>query len=134
MSDTTAAGGSPLLASRSRRGLLVLVVGLSTGGLTLLGQAVLDGDWNRLANSGAIWVTVAFAVGALMLSDREAAVAGTSVLLLALVGYQLAASVSHASLGGSAFVIWSGTALVGGPVFGLAGRRWHADTGWIRVR
>ena len=121
------------LASRARRGLFVVVVGLATGGLTLLGQAVLDGDWNRLANSGAIWVTVAFAVGALMASDREAVVAGTATLLLALVGYQLAAWVAHASLGGSAFVIWSGTALVGGPVFGLAGRRWRVDSGWTRV-
>lgn len=130
--DVIAAGGSSALASRARRVLLV-VVGLTTGALTLLGQAVLDGDWNRLVNSGAIWVTVAFAVGAVMVSDREAAVAGTSVLLLALVGYQLAAWVAHASLGGSAFVIWSGTALVGGPVFGLAGRRWRTDAGWTRV-
>ncbi len=134
VSDDLIAAGSPsVLTSRTQRGLLVLVVGLVTGGLTLLGQAVLDGDWNRLANSGAIWVTVAFAVGAVMLSDREAAVAGTATLLLALVGYQLAAWVANASLGGSAFVIWSGTALVGGPVFGLAGRRWRADVGWTRV-
>ncbi len=30
-------------------------------------------------------------------------------------------------------MIWSGTALVGGPVFGLAGRRWRVDSGWTRV-
>ena len=109
------------------------MVGLATGALTLLGQAVLDGDWERLANSGAIWVTVAFAVGAVMVSDREAVAAGMACLLLALVGYQIAALAAHASLGSSAVVIWSGTALVGGPVFGLAGHRWRTDAGWTRV-
>ena len=97
--------------------------------LTLLGQAVLDGDSNRLANSGAVWVTIAFALGAVMSSDREAAVAGTATLELALVGYQLASSIAQLSLGASAFVIWTGTALVGGPVFGIAGRRWRAEAG-----
>ena len=128
-----ALGGPGALASRARRGLLVLVVGLATGALTLLGQAVLDGDWERLANSGALWVTVAFAVGALMMSDRESVVAGMACLLLALVGYELAALAAHTSLGSSAVVIWSGTALVGGPVFGLAGHRWRTDAGWTRV-
>lgn len=118
---------------RARRGLLVGLVGLTTGALTLMGQAVLDGDWNRLANSGAIWVTVAFALGAVMTSDREAAVAGTATLVLALLGYELASMLAELPLGASAFVIWTGTALVGGPVYGVAGRRWHADTGRSRL-
>lgn len=117
------------LASPTRRGLVVIVVGLATGVLTLLGQGFLDGDWNRLANSGAIWLSVAFAVGAIMSSDREAAIAGTAVLVLAVVGYQLASWLAQLPLGASAFVIWTGTALVGGPVFGVAGRRWRADAG-----
>jgi len=118
-----------LLDSRVRRALLVIAVGLATGALTLLGQAVLGADANRLANSGAIWLAVAFGIGAVMASDREAAVAGIATLLLALVGYELAAWAAHASLGASGLVIWSGTAVVGGPVFGLAGRRWRVDTG-----
>jgi hypothetical protein len=121
------------LASRTRCGLLVLAVGLATGVLTLLGQAVLDGDWNRLANSGAIWVTIAFTLGTVMSSDREAGVAGISALVLALVGYQLASTIAQLPLGASAFVIWTGTALVGGPVFAIAGRRWQADTGRSRL-
>src|SRR5690606_8659736 len=40
-----------------------VIVGLLTGVATLAGQAVLPIEANRLANSGAIWVTVAFAVG-----------------------------------------------------------------------
>ena len=118
---------------RARRSLLVAGAGLATGGLTLLGQAALDAEWNRLANSGAIWLAVAFAVGSRMASDREAIVAGTATLLFALVGYQLAAWVSGASISVAGLVIWSGTALVGGPVYGYAGRRWRVGAGRGRV-
>ena len=117
----------------ARRSLLVAGAGLATGGLTLLGQAVLDAEWNRLANSGAIWLAVAFAVGSRMASDREAVVAGTATLLSALVGYQLAARAMGASISATGLVIWSGTALVGGPVYGLAGRRWGVGVGRDRV-
>jgi hypothetical protein len=123
---TTTAGTGRDLVTRS---LVVASVGLGTGVLTLLGQAVLDGDGNRLANSGAIWLTVAFGAGAAMASDRQALVAGLATLLMALVGYQAAASVAHAPMAASALVIWSTTALVGGPVLGLAGRRWRAGRG-----
>ena len=118
---------------RARRALLVAGAGLATGGMTLLGQAMLDAEWNRLANSGAIWLAVAFAVGSRMASDREAVVAGTLTLLFALVGYQLAARAVAASIGVTGLVIWSGTALVGGPVYGFAGRRWGAGAGRARV-
>jgi hypothetical protein len=131
--DVIVAHPTGVSGSRARRALLAIAVGLATGALTLVGQALLDDGWQRLANSGAIWLAVAFGIGAVMASDREAAVAGIATLLLALVGYQLAAWAAHASLGASGLVIWSGTALVGGPVFGLAGRRWRADTGRVRV-
>jgi hypothetical protein len=131
--DVMAAQLAGLFDSRARRAMLAIGVGLATGAMTLLGQAVLDAEANRLANSGALWLTVAFGIGAVMASDREAVVAGIATLLLALVGYQLAAWAAHASLGASGLVIWSGTAVVGGPVFGLAGRRWRVDTGRSRV-
>ena len=121
------------LSSRTRRSLLVIAVGLATGALTLAGQAIFDGDWNRLVNSGAIWVAVAFALGAFMSSDREAMIAGIATLVLALAAYQLAAWIAQAPMSASAFAIWTGTALVGGPVFGLAGRRWRVDAGRPRL-
>ena len=113
--------------------LLVAGAGLATGGLTLLGQALLDAEWNRLANSGAIWLAVAFVVGSRMASDREAAVAGAATLLFALLGYELAARVAGASISVTGLVIWSGTAVVGGPVYGFAGRRWAMGAGRDRV-
>lgn len=131
--DVTSAHPAGLLGGRTRRGLLVIGVGLATGALTLVGQALLDGDWQRIANSGAIWLAVAFGIGTVMVSDGEAAVAGIATLLLALLGYQLAAWAAHVSLGASGALIWSGTAVVGGPVYGFAGRRWRADGGRARI-
>ncbi len=130
MKAPRALGGTKGRASRS---LLVVGAGLATGGLTLLGQAVLDAEWNRLANSGAIWLAVAFVVGSRMASDREAVVAGAATLLLALIGYELAARMVGTSISVTGLVVWSGTALVGGPVYGLAGRRWGVGEGGSRA-
>jgi hypothetical protein len=102
------------------------VAGLLTGVLTLALQAVLPEALNRLANSGAIWVTVAFVVGALIGDWRAAAVAGTVTLLLAVGGYYAAAGVAGAGVSVGALAIWGGTAVVGGPVYGAAGWAWYA--------
>jgi hypothetical protein len=103
-----------------------VVAGLLTGVLTLAAQAVLPEALNRLANSGAIWVTVAFVVGALIGDWRAAAFAGTVTLLLAVGGYYAAAGVAGAGVSVGALAIWGGTAIVGGPVYGAAGWAWYA--------
>jgi hypothetical protein len=131
--DVVAPSRSRASRDRARRVLLVTAVGLATGALTLVGQATLDGDAHRLANSGAVWLTVAFATGASMSCDREAVLAGIGTLLLALLGYQLAATVAAVSVSVPGLLIWSVTALVGGPLFGLAGRHWRAGTGRARA-
>ncbi len=102
-----------------------VIVGLLTGVATLAGQAVLPIEANRLANSGAIWVTVAFAVGWITPSGPSATLAGLLTLLAALAGYFLAAAFAQAGISASTVAIWVGVALVGGPVFGAAGR-WRA--------
>jgi hypothetical protein len=129
LSDLTDPGHATPWRDVVRRGVVIVGAGIATGVLTLLGQAVLDGDWNRLANSGAIWLSVAFGVGASMASDRQAAVAGLATLFMALLGYQIAAALTLASMSTSAFFIWSATAIVGGPLFGLAGRLWRVGNG-----
>lgn len=108
------------------RAVIPVVAGIATGVLTLALQALLPEALNRLANSGAIWVTVAFAVGTLMRDWRSAAVAGTVTLLLAVAGYYAAAAMAGAGVSTGALAIWGGTAVVGGPVFGTAGWAWHA--------
>ncbi|MET0773539.1 MAG: DUF6518 family protein [Candidatus Limnocylindrales bacterium] len=109
---------------------VAVVAGLATGALTLAGQAVLPTEANRLANSGAIWVSVAFAVGWRAPSDAMAALAGLMALVAALVGYFVTAAIAQAGVSASTVAIWVAVALIGGPVFGIAGR-WRATApGW----
>lgn len=108
--------------------LVALIVGVALGVLTLVGQGVLDANWNRLANSGAIWVSGAFIVGSLMPSERSAAAVGLGALIAAVLSYYISARLfAGAGVSASSIAIWLGTAVVGGPVFGLAGRSWRGD-------
>src|SRR5262249_452282 len=83
------------------------------------------GAWNRLANSGAIWVTVAFGVATLAPSIRTAALGGLVTLLAAMAGYYLSVAVGHIGVSTSSLVIWGGVAVGGGPGDGVAGWAWR---------
>jgi hypothetical protein len=113
---------------------LAAVVGLAIGALALIGQGHLPGAWNHLVNTGGPWLVGAFFIGALMPSDRWAAAAGLVTLLGCLLGYYVAA---HFFVGASAdsgiVAFWVGTALVGGPLFGLAGHWWRDSHDWRRL-
>jgi hypothetical protein len=115
------------------RSMGIGLAGLLLGGVTLAGQSVLQGDWNRLANSGAIWLLFASLVGSRMPTDRWAIVAGVGVLVGAVIGYYAAAVFSGAGVGARIMAIWIGTALIGGPVYGLAGRWCQAGSEPQRV-
>jgi len=104
---------------------LTIGVGVAVGVATLLGQSILPGDWNRLANSGAIWLIASFLVGSRMPTNGRAAVAGMATLVLAVVAYYVAARLAGAGVSTRTVVIWVGTALVGGPVYGVAGHWWR---------
>jgi Family of unknown function (DUF6518) len=105
---------------------LIAVAGLSIGVLTVYGQR-LPGAWSTLANSGAVWLVFAFVAGSLMRSDLAAAAAGAGTLTGAVIGYYAAVPivVEGAAANMRSVAIWTGTALIGGPVFGLAGRWWR---------
>jgi hypothetical protein len=113
---------------------LVIVAGLSLGILTVYGQR-LPGGWSTLANSGAVWLVFAFVAGSLMRTDLTAAAAGTGTLIGAVIGYYAAVPivVDGASANMRSVAIWTGTALVGGPVFGVAGRWWRREPFLKRV-
>ena len=109
--------------------LLVAAAGLSVGVATAIGQTYLDGALNALVNSVSAWLVAAFLVGSTMRTDRGAAVAGLCVCALQLVGYYVVAELRGFPLGGPALIVfWFGCAVVGGPVFGLAGRRWRLES------
>ncbi|GAA5196248.1 DUF6518 family protein [Rugosimonospora acidiphila] len=106
--------------------LVCALAGLAVGGLTLEMQGTLPGVLNHLGNSGAVWSLAAFGAGAaLPVRGFRAAVAGTLVLVGAVVGYYgsttafLRDDVSRAALTGPA--VWIAVAVVAGPIFGVAG-------------
>lgn len=105
---------------------LTIGIGVAVGIATLLGQSVLPGGWNRLANSGAIWLLASFLVGSRMPTMGRAAVAGMATLVLAVLAYYAAAKLAGAGVSTRTVVIWVGTAVVGGPVYGVAGHWWRS--------
>ncbi len=121
--DGDPAGGG----RRSRRpvltGVIVVASGLVLGFLTLLGQKWLHGAWLAAVNSGALWLLPAFVAGSFMRTDSTAAAAGAVLLIAAVVGYYAPVPlvVQGAAASSRSVAIWIATALVGGPVYGLAG-------------
>ncbi len=113
--------------------VLTCVAGLATGIVTQVGQSALPSDWSQAANAISPWLLVAFLVGSRMPGARTAVLAGVATLVLALVGYYLMTQVRY-GIGGStsALVFWGLGAVVGGPMFGLAGNAWRR--GELRTR
>ncbi|MCG8928076.1 DUF6518 family protein [Lentzea sp. CC55] len=102
--------------------------GLLLGVLTNLGQGVLPGGFNSLANSGAIWVVAAFVAGA---RSRRPILAGTLTQVGAVAGYYGYAELFRDGMGDlHAPSVWLALAFVAGPLFGTAGSRWRQDRGW----
>ncbi len=108
---------------------LVLCVGLATGALTQLGQSVLPDGWSQAANAISPWLLVAFLLGSTMPDRPRAALAGFGGLAFALVGYYALVELRYGYGGATgSLVLWGLAAVVGGPVFGVAGRSWRAGS------
>ena len=114
---------------------IAALIGLAAGSLTQVGQGVLPDGWRVIANSITPWLAVAFLTGAVA-PGRASAVAGGIVSLLgALVGYYALVAIRFGygpSLSG-AMLLWLIAAVVGGPVFGLAGHWWRGPDAWRRA-
>jgi hypothetical protein len=113
--------------STARRVAFIVVAGLATGILTQFGQSILPDGWSQAANAISPWLFVAFLVGSRMPDRRWAAAAGIATLVLALVGYYAMTQLRY-GIGGSTgtLIFWGIGALVGGPVFGIAGLTWRS--------
>ena len=105
---------------------LVAAVGIANGLLSLVAFGTLGEGWNTLGNSGAMWLLVAFGVGALMPSAGLAVAGATASLVGSVVWFYMAA---HYLVGmpvsSAGIAIWLIAAVAGGPVYGLAGRWWR---------
>jgi Family of unknown function (DUF6518) len=112
-------------ASRRVRVLLVVIVGLAVGCLTSVGQTYLNGALNPFVNSASAWLVAPFALGACMATRRGAPAAGFSVCTLQLVGYYVTAQVRGFPASHAIVAFWAACALLGGPIFGVAGHLWR---------
>jgi hypothetical protein len=115
------------LHPRARTALL-LTSGLAVGVLTSLGQGHLGRPLKALVNSASAWLVAPFFAGSRMTSRRAAAAAGLGVCLLQLVGYYSATELRGFAAGGTIVIFWAVCGVLGGPVFGEAGRLWHTRT------
>ena len=105
---------------------IVLVAGFVTGAATQILQSVLPTGWSQAANAISPWLLVAFLVGSVMPGRASAVAAGIGTLAFALVGYYTMTMIRYGIGGGtSALIFWGLGAVVGGPVFGLAGFTWR---------
>lgn len=143
MSDLTAArrwpGGlvpdtQPAAAASARglRLLLPVVLGIAVGSLTSFGQTYLDAPWSAFVNSASAWLLAPFFVGTLAGSRRGAAAAGVLTCSLQLLAYYITSELRGFPPGGSILVFWAGCALLGGPLFGLAGNLWRTGPPSLR--
>lgn len=108
--------------------IVALVLGSALGYLTQYLQAHLSGNWNTLASSGVVWVVFAFILtGLLGLSAGWSALLGFLSLVGALAGYYVAQRfIGDATSSDSSMTVWLVAAIVGGPIFGIAGSWWNA--------
>jgi len=111
---------------------LVAGTGLGLGIATQVLQGVLPDALGRLANSCAVWVVFAFIVGSFVPRGvRNTAAAGAATLAGALAGYYAAALIEGTPVAISTVLVWTGTALVGGPLFGIAGGWLRDEASWL---
>jgi hypothetical protein len=120
--------GAPL----PTRVTVVVLTGLAVGAATSFGQGHLSSPWLALVNSASPWLVPSFAVGALERRPLPAAAAGLVTCLLEVVGYYVTTSLRGFSGGVSFEVFWTVCALVGGPLFGVAGCLWRSGSEWLR--
>lgn len=99
--------------------------GLAVGVATSFGQTRLDGAANALVNSVSAWLVAPFCVGALMATRRGAAAAGLGVCVLQVAGYYATAHARGFANGPLLIAFWTACAVLGGPLFGAAGRLWR---------
>jgi hypothetical protein len=114
---------------------IALAAGLIAGAATQLLQGILPVGVGSIANSATPWLAVAFGVGAAAPRRWLAGIAGAVTLLAALVGYYglVQLRFGYAPEIRGAVLLWLIAAVVGGPVFGVAGRWWRGDAPWLRA-
>lgn len=108
-----------------RPALVALVMGAAAGIATSFLQAGLDFPWLALVNAASPWLTIAFVAGALQPRLGTAVFVGLAATALEVVGYYVTADLRGFGVSAHYLVLWSLCAVIGGPVFGVAGHTWR---------
>ena len=109
------------------RSAAVGIVALTLGVLTAFAQEWLPTQLHSLANSAASWALIAFALSFLATTAPMSAIFGCVSLLGMELGYVLGSGVRGDPSSDAWVAFWSLSALVAGPLFGLAAH-------WVKTR
>lgn len=105
---------------------LALLAGLVAGALTSPGQTLLGGTgFAGLSNAVSPWLVVPFLVGSLARRGWVAALVGVLVCAGQVAGYYLVSDLRGFGVSASSVAVWVVAGVVGGPLFGWAGRSWR---------
>jgi hypothetical protein len=85
-----------------------------------------------VVNSVSAWLVLPFFAGAFVRSMRGAGAGGFLACGSELVGYYLTADLRGLSTGGNIVIFWLACAVLGGPVFGIAGNLWRRSPSPLR--
>lgn len=125
--------------AHTRRLSLARLLALSVGAGIVLGVLVqlqysLPGNsGTSLANLGAPWLAVAFALGAVAQSRRDGALAGISSMILGLVSFYVYMRLVQDTPTPPHKWAWFVLGVVGGAGFGAAGTIWRSEPGRPRL-
>jgi hypothetical protein len=119
-------GGTPWLWP------LALFAGVTFGAASIYPYYFVPGPAHILGNSAAIWLLLAFAIGAVAGRPLRGAAAGTLLLVALVVTFFTIAHVLYSGEHVARLTMfWLGMAIVGGPIFGLSGAAWRSgDPQW----
>lgn len=114
---------------------ICILLGVSVGMITLIGQKHLPINFNFLANSGAIWLIPAYAVSYKSKKDKIQSISLCVICLLcSVLGYYTFESIcNHHSLEIDFFVlIWIVCAFIGGIIFGMGAYFANHNNNWLK--
>jgi hypothetical protein len=100
-----------------------IFLGLSVGILTVIGQTYLPGNFNSIANSGAMWLIPAYFISLSFSSAKQSIISCTLCLINSVVGYYFFESIwnSHSFIFFSYYMfLWLICAVIAGTIFGIA--------------
>ncbi|MCI8548540.1 MAG: hypothetical protein HFJ38_06615 [Bacilli bacterium] len=102
--------------------MISILIGLTVGVITVIGQKYLPINLNFLANSGAIWLIPTYLLSYYLKQDKLSSILVSIICLISCVlGYYLFESIlnNHSFFISMYMIIWLVCALIGGTIFGL---------------